>query len=378
VHLSHLRLANFRNYERLELEFPPGVIVLTGPNGAGKSNLLEAIHYLSYLKSFRRAPDREAVRFGTPYAVIDAKLADDAQRPFDARLVLRGGQRFLQLNGDRITRYQDFIGRLHSQFFFPGDLSLLTGDPALRREVLDLELLRLRPNLIPIYQQFQSALSQRNKVLKLIHPEPGRTKNDAQLAGMLTAYTEQLINAGARVMRERRGVTRVLDELFVPLHAALAPPDGEKVTLKYVSGVELQPDTKVADNYRALLAGAAEKETTLRYTTVGPHRDDLGFILNGTHDLKRFGSQGQIRSAVLTFRLALCALSRQRLSDDPMLLLDDALSEMDDPRKQRLLKLCHTHAQVFITSASQREVELIAPQAKAVYRVEGGEVKREK
>jgi DNA replication and repair protein RecF len=378
VRLKRIRLKDFRNYDRLELDFPPGVIVLSGPNGAGKSNLLEAIHYLSYLRSFRAAADREVVRFGTPLALVEAQLEDDAARPFDARLILKSGQRYLRLNGQDVTRFQDFIGRLHSQFFFPGDLSLLTGDPAGRREVLDLELLRLKPQLTPVYQQFQTTLRQRNRTLKLLYPMPGQRKADPQLDKSLDVYTTQLANAGAQIMRERRGLTAVLDGHFGPLYSGIAPADGETVGLRYVCGVELQPDDRVAANYRRQLEDAAPKEATLRYTTVGPHRDDLGFILDARHDLKRYGSQGQMRSGVLAFRLALCDLSRQRMSDDPILLLDDALSEMDDNRKQRLLKLYRSRSQVFITSASEREVELITPLAQAVYHVENGAVERRK
>jgi recombinational DNA repair ATPase RecF len=177
----------------------------------------------------------------------------------------------------------------------------------------------------------------------------------------------------------------VLDGQFTALYGGLAPPGGESVSLRYVCGVDLKegghgdpPHQQVAANYRRLLDDAAGKEANLRYTTVGPHRDDLGFILAPAHDLRRFGSQGQMRSAVLAFRLALCNLSQQRLSDDPILLLDDALSEMDDDRKQRLLKLCAQRTQVFITSASEREVELIAPLATAVYRVDDASVERVK
>jgi DNA replication and repair protein RecF len=177
-------------------------------------------------------------------------------------------------------------------------------------------------------------------------------------------------------VRERRGVTAVLDGLFSQLYSALAPPDGETVGLRYHSQATLKPDDQVLPSLTRLLAEAVESESQLRYTTVGPHRDDLGFLLDGVRDLRRFGSQGQQRSAALAFRLALCQLSAQRLSDDPLLLLDDALSEMDDGRKQRLLKLCARHRQVFITSASEREVELIAPQAQAVYRVANGRIAR--
>jgi len=148
------------------------------------------------------------------------------------------------------------------------------------------------------------------------------------------------------------------------------------VSLRYRSGVALEPDAEITASFRALLAAAGEAEANLRYTTVGPHRDDLAFILDQEHDLRHFGSQGQQRSAALTFRLALSALSARRLSDDPLLLLDDALSEMDDQRKRRLLKLCAKHRQVFITSASDREVDLIVAQASVVYRVTDGSVER--
>lgn len=400
MRLERLKLRDFRNYERLEAEFPPGVIVIRGPNGAGKSNLLEAVHYLSYLKSFRHGQERDCVRFGAPLALVEANLADDALRPFDARLVLKGGQRYVRLNGQDVTRFGDFIGRLHSQFFFPGDLALVTGDPGLRREVLDLELLRLKPALAPVYQQYHHALRERNRLLKLLHPAPGQRRNDPALSKALDTYTQQLVKAGAVLIRERRGLVRVLNELYVPLYAGLAPPPGrhgsrraavgegaaaagvpkrppeqeERVELRYISGIDPAPDAKIAESLAQRLADAAEREASLRFTTAGPHRDELGFILNGAHDLKRYGSQGQIRSAALCFRLALAELSRQRLSDSPILLLDDALSEMDDPRKQRLLALCTKHTQVFITSASEREAALIAPQASAVYEVSAGRV----
>lgn len=375
VRLERIRLMDFRNYARLELSFPPGIIVLTGPNGAGKSNLLEAIHYLSYLKSFRPARDREVLRYDAPLALIEARLSDDAQRPFDARLVLRAGKRHVRLNGSDITRFQDFIGRLHSQFFFPGDLSLIGGDPALRREVLDLELLRLKPALTAVYQRFSQALKERNRTLKLLYPQPGaRREHAADLLKALGVYSEQLLTSAATIIRERRGVTAVLDGLFSQIYSALAPVGGEQARLNYISQATLKPDEAVLPSLRQLLADAEASEAQLRYTSVGPHRDDLGFILDGVRDMRRFGSQGQQRSAALAFRLALCALSAQRLSDDPLLLLDDALSEMDDGRKQRLLKLCARHRQVFITSASEREVELIAPLAQAVFYVDNGRI----
>ena len=378
MRLERIKLRDFRNYERLELSFPPGIIVLTGPNGAGKSNLLEAIHYLSYLKSFRTARDRETVRYNQPYAVVDAHLRDDHDRPFNARLVLKGGKRHVRLDGNDITRFQDFIGRLHSQFFFPGDLSLVTGDPSLRREVLDLELLRLKPPLTPVYQKYNNALKQRNQTLKLVYPRPNvQARNATELLKALAVYTEQLVTTGTQVMRERRGLVKVLNEQFTPLYSRLAPPQGESVGLRYYSSVELEPDDRVQESFRRKIDEAREAEAGLRYTTTGPHRDDLGFLLDGERDLRRFGSQGQKRSAALAFRLALSALSAKRLSDSPLLLLDDALSEMDDERKQRLLKLCRQQTQVFITSASRREVELIGPLANALYRVENGTITKE-
>jgi DNA replication and repair protein RecF len=377
VRLKRFKLVDFRNYARLDLAFPAGIIVLAGPNGSGKSNLLEAIHYLSYLKSFRPARDREVLRYGKPFAAVEASLEDDARRPFDVRLVLQGGQRHVRLNGNSITRFQDYIGRLHSQFFFPGDLALITGDPSLRREIMDLELLRLKPQLVPLYSAFRNALSQRNRTLKLLYPRPGEARErDGELARALSVYTGQLVDSGSKVVLERVGLTVVLNRQFEPLYSSLAPPEGERVSLAYNSLIPHDKREHIADEYLALLEAAAENEAQLRFTTVGPHRDDLGFILNGERDLRRYGSQGQMRSAALSFKLALCALSARRLSDDPMLLLDDALSEMDDERKQRLLNICRKHSQVFITSASNREVELIAPLATAVFDVDDGKVTR--
>ncbi len=375
MRLEHLKLWDFRNYERVSAQFPPGIIVLTGPNGAGKSNLLEAVHYLSYLKSFRQARDRDVIRHQKQFGAVEANLVDDAGRKFDVRLVIKSGQRHVQFNGDNVAKFQDFIGKLHSQFFFPGNLALISGDPSMRREVLDLELLRLKPGLIPVYQRFRNALKERNKLLKLLHPRPGETaRNATSLQTALAAFTEELVLAGSQVMRERRGLVTVLDGLFGPLYSELAPKGAETVSLAYNSTVELLPDDEVQANFRNKLEQAANSEAQLRYTTVGPQRDDLTFLMDGGRDLRRFGSQGQMRSTALVFRLALCTLSAQRISDQPILLLDDALSEMDDERKERLLGICAKHPQVFITSASRREVELIRPLATSVFAVGDGKL----
>ncbi len=374
MHLAALTLRDYRNYRLLELEFPRGIIVLTGENGAGKSNLLEAIHYLSYLKSFRTSRDREIVRFGAPHAVVDARFGDEQGHDFEVRLVLKDNKRFVRYNGDDVQRFQDYIGRLHSQFFFPGDLGIVTGDPALRREVLDLELLRLRPQLTKVMSHFRRSREQRNKLLKLIHPQPGVTRDSRELVQSFEAFTEQMVTSGAQLIRERLGITRVLDGLFRPLHRQLASEEGEQVTLDYISQVALDPPEGIATSYRDCLTAAAQSESSLRYTSVGPHRDDMLFRLDGERDLKRYGSQGQMRSAALAFRLALCELSRQRLKDDPILMLDDALSEMDDGRKTRLMQLAGRYSQVFITSASRREVSQIAAAATTVYHVANGRV----
>ncbi|MCB1186436.1 DNA replication and repair protein RecF [bacterium] len=374
MHLAALTLRDYRNYRILELEFPRGVIVLTGENGAGKSNLLEAIHYLSYLKSFRTSRDREIVRFGAPYAVIDARFSDEQSHDFEVRLVLKDGKRFVRFNGDDVQKFQDYIGKLHSQFFFPGDLGIVTGDPALRREVLDLELLRLKPQLTKVMNHFRRAREQRNKLLKMIHPQPGVTRDNRELQQSFAAFSEQMVQSGAQLVRERLGITRVLDGLFRPLHRQLASEAGEQVTLDYISQVTLDPPEGIAASYGEVLAAAAASESSLRYTSVGPHRDDMLFRLGDGRDLKRFGSQGQMRSAALAFRLALCELSRQRMKDDPILMLDDALSEMDDGRKGRLMELAGRYSQVFITSASAREVGQIKRAAGQVYRVANGRV----
>jgi DNA replication and repair protein RecF len=240
---------------------------------------------------------------------------------------------------------------------------------------MDLELLRLKPALVPVYHAFRSALSERNKILKLLYIEPGRqSRQTSSLQKALAAYTDQLVTAGTQIMRERRGLVKVLDSWFNPLYGSIAPPGGESVNLVHNCQVELAPDDAAVDSYRALLQEATDTEAMLRYTTVGPHRDDLMFKLNHAKDLRRYGSQGQQRSAALALRLALCLLSRRRLSDDPVLLLDDALSELDDQRKEGLLKHISKQQQVFIATASQRELGLIAPFSSKVYRIASGNI----
>ncbi len=331
--IERIRLADFRNYEHLDVAPEPGLNVLVGPNAQGKSNLLEALAMLATGKSFRAHRDSELIRTGAERAEIggDARIAAGAihLRCTIARTPA-GTRKSFEVNGGAVG-FARFLGRARVVTFVPADLQLVSGGPALRRAFLNGALAQLSPTYYRDLALYQKIVHQKSALLR------GAIAADRDL---LLAYNDELVRPASALIAARRAF---VDELAVATAEMYARWRGtrERLGLTYVPN----PEGDVVE----ALGAAVETETRRRTTLVGPHRDDLRLLVDGK-PLAAFGSQGQQRTAVLALKVAEYDVMRARTGDAPILLLDDVLSELDAERAGGFLGAVEGFEQAFLTT----------------------------
>ena len=344
MRLNELYLRDFRNYRESRAVFVPGVNLLVGGNANGKTNLLEAIFYLSTGHSFRTRREQELIRFEADFAELSANVTAQ-EREQTLRAVLFSGRRPRQLwlNGVKQKTAAEFTGVLHSVLFCPEDLLVLKKGAAPRRKLLDTMICQLRPNYEAALTEYQRLLEQKSALLREYFDAPG-------FLDVLPEYNERMAQVGALVISYRARYLRSLEEAAAAYHAEFSG-GAEKLTLQYhtVSSVEdpFAGLDVLREQLRAHQQSHARAELDSRLCLSGPHKDDFEAALNGL-PVGAFGSQGQTRTAAISIKLAERELLRRDTGEEPVLLLDDVLSELDAGRQDFVLNQLKT-GQVFIT-----------------------------
>ncbi len=353
--IESLELKNYRNYGDLSLNFDPGTNLLYGDNAQGKTNILEALYYCASAKSHRGSKDREIIRFGEEEAHVKLILRKRGV-PYRIDMHLKkNSSKGIAVNGMTIRRASELFGILNAVLFSPEDLNIIKNGPADRRRFMDLELCQLNRSYVHALVNYNRALAQRNRLLKDISFQP-------ELSGTLDLWDSQLVNFGSQVIRERRAFLTRLDPVIGPIHTGLTGGK-EEISVIY------DENTNEEEFGNALLR-ARENDLRQKITSVGPHRDDIGFFVKRTDaeassaavptdrrgmDLRRFGSQGQQRTAALSLKLSEIGLMEQTTGESPVLLLDDVLSELDTDRQKQLLKTI-SRIQTVITSTGMENL----------------------
>mgnify|MGYP002710181152 FL=1 len=321
MNIRSIELKNFRNYENLEISFDEGTNILFGDNAQGKTNILEAAYMSGTTKSHKGSRDREMIRFGEEEAHLKT-------------VVVRGGREYqidMHLKKNRakgiaidkipIKKASELFGILNIVFFSPEDLNIIKNGPAERRRFLDSELCQLDRIYLADLTNYNKILAQRNKLLKDMIYRPS-------LSDTLPVWDMQLIETGKKIIRCRKQFVDELREIVSDIHYRISGGK-EELFLKYEPNID---DIFFEDE----LSRAKEKDKKLCQTSVGPHRDDLLFSI-GDVDIRKYGSQGQQRTSALSLKLSEIELVRKSISDTPVLLLDDVLSELDSSRQNYLL-----------------------------------------
>ena len=331
MHLRHLWLHDFRNYESAELTLPSGLTVVRGSNGEGKTNLLEAIGYLSTLDSFRGAPNDALVREGAAQAVVRGEGERQGRQLLVEAEVAPGGRGRVTVNKQRLRRSSDLLDSLRVSVFAPDDLELVKGGPSARRRYLDDTLVALSPKHDALRRDLDRILRQRTALLR---QSGGRLTPD--IAATLDVWDTKLAATGTQLADARAALVADLEPALAKAYADLAPSPG-CVPERSGGAVSAAYDAPWrTTGLAAALAEARTEELRRGVCLVGPHRDDLTLRINAM-PARTHASQGEQRSMSLALRLAAHRLVTEALDDVPVLLLDDVFSELDPARTEALL-----------------------------------------
>lgn len=321
MYINSLKLSNYRNYNDLSMEFDPGITILYGDNAQGKTNILEAIYISGTTKSHRGTKDKDIIRFGEEEAHIRLQLTKhDVGHRIDMHL-RKNKSKGVAVDGQSIKKSGELFGIIHMIFFSPEDLSIIKNAPSERRRFMNLELCQLNKLYHYNYVNYNKALNQRNTLLKQIAFNP-------KLKDTLDMWDMYLMEYGKCLIEEREVFIQNLNEIVKGIHHHLTGGK-ESIEIGYERNVSVREYEKMMQ---------AKRDADLRYqsTQVGPHRDDICFYINEI-DVRKYGSQGQQRTAALSLKLAEIELVKSMIHDTPILLLDDVMSELDSKRKHYLL-----------------------------------------
>lgn len=319
--IKSIELINFRNYENMSLKFDEGTNILYGDNAQGKTNILESVYVSGTTKSHKGSKDKEMIKFGAEESHIRIFVSKQGKE-FQIDMHLKKNRsKGIAINKIPIKKASELFGILNIVFFSPEDLNIIKNGPLERRRFIDSELCQLDKIYLSDLAKYNKILSQRNKLLKDIYFHP-------DLKDTLSVWDSQLIDYGKKVIIRRRKFVDGLNDIVTGIHRSISGGK-EEMILKY--------DPNIEDiNFEEELNRAKERDLRLSQTSIGPHRDDLSFTIQNV-DIRKFGSQGQQRTAALSLKLAEIELVKRVIKDTPVLLLDDVLSELDSSRQNFLL-----------------------------------------
>lgn len=319
--IKSVELKNFRNYKNLQMDFDCGTNILYGDNAQGKTNILESLYLSATTKSHKGSKDKELINFNEDEAHIKTIISKkDIPYRIDIHLK-KNSPKGIAINGMPIKKASELFGILNVVFFSPEDLNLIKNGPAERRRFLDLELCQLDKIYVYNMVNYNKILNQRNQLLKSLDFNNG-------LIDTLDIWDEQLIEYGRKIITRRQEFINSINDIIYDIHGNLSGKR-EELRLRYI------PDVNEDRFYEELLRGR-DRDRKLKTTTTGPHRDDFAFFI-GNNDIRKFGSQGQQRTAALSLKLAEIKFVAKVINDNPVLLLDDVLSELDENRQNHLL-----------------------------------------
>lgn len=356
MYIRELSLQNFRNYNYLNLVLHPSINVFVGDNAQGKTNVLESIYLCATARSHRTNQEREVIKWDETEAHIKLNIQKKfIEDQIDFHMDKRG--KGVAINRIPIKKLGDLLGVLNVVMFSPEDLQMIKRSPGERRRFIDIELCQLDRMYYYGLQQYHKVLKQRNNLLKNFN-----NTSDAQ--SMLEVWDIQVIEYGTNIINKRKDFINKLGSIAQEIHFNISG-DKEKLEVVYAPSVEIEA-------YEKKLISSHDGDIFRRSTSIGPHRDDLVFLINGM-DVRTYGSQGQQRTVVLSIKLAQLRMIQEILGEQPVLLLDDVLSELDYHRQQFLF--AHTkNMQTLITSTGTEESVWNMQKIGKLFRVSNGTI----
>lgn len=355
--IESLELKNYRNYKDLHIDFDQGTNILYGNNAQGKTNILEAIYVCATTKSHRGSKDKEMIEFGEEESHIKINIKKEGI-PYRIDMHLRMNKtKGVAINGIPIHKASELFGVVNVVFFSPEDLNIIKNGPSERRRFIDMELCQLNKLYVHSLVQYNKIIMQRNKLLKEISFKP-------EYEEMLDIWDMQLVSYGCEIIHYREKFIMQLNDIIKTIHYTLSG-EKENLIIKYEANV-------ASEDFERILKKNRIQDMKQKTTLAGPHRDDMTFYVNQI-DIRKFGSQGQQRTAALSLKLAEIEIVKKIVKDYPILLLDDVLSELDKSRQEQLLSVIK-HIQTIITCTGLEDFISRCFKIDSIYKVVNGTV----
>ena len=362
--IEELKAVNFRNYENVHLRFHPGLNIFIGNNAQGKTNLLEAIYLCAIGRSFRTNRDREMINVEKQQAYVQAKLK---KKYGDVKIEVKlntGSKKDIKINQIYLTKMGELLGNLNVVLFSPEDLKIVKEGPSERRKFMDREISQIFTKYYYILGRYNKILRHRNKLLK----------NNRGKIPDLEVWNEQLAEAGAWITVYRRDFIKKINLLAKLMHRKVTR-SAEILEIIYDADIKIEKDDKIdriKKNMLRELKNNVNIDMKRGLTTTGPHRDDMILKING-FDVRKYGSQGQQRTVVLSLKLAEIELIKGEVGEYPVLLLDDVMSELDSERQDCLISNLK-NIQTFITTTMMEHIKKIDQKNRIIFNISNGRV----
>lgn len=372
MRIKRLKVENFRNLERLDIEFSDGVNIIYGNNAQGKTNIIEAIYIFSFGKSFRANRDIELLKFDKEYFLSNIEIMKkDRELEMDFGFDKISNKKIIKVNGVIQKKISDIIGKLNVVVFKPEDIKIVTDAPSVRRKYIDYLISSISKGYLENITKYKKVLEERNTLLKEIKLRLKGSKNlDETDSNFLDVYDKLLSKLNCEIYNERKKAIEKLNNYIYGIHLKLTENyiNNEKLHIKYVSNVE-EDIQKMYNN----LIKSRLNDINKGYTSFGIHRDDYIISINSL-DVSIYGSQGQKKSSIISLKLSELKVIEEVIGEKPVLLLDDYMSELDERRRLKFLDIIED-IQIIITTTHKISID---GKENTYFYVDNGKIERKK
>lgn len=363
MRIKNIELKNYRNYDSLNINFNDNLNIIIGDNAQGKTNLLESIYVLAVTKSFLSNNDKSIIKFNNHYTKIKG-IIEGKYNSNTLELLINDNGKCVKINNKEIKKLSNYISTINVIIFSSNDIIIFKDSPSSRRKYFNVQISQIDNNYLKYLNDYNIILRQRNEFLKIID---SKKENDIKYFDILTdKYVELATNISKYRNKYISDINSYLDVIFKFITGVGG------LSINYISNINFSANVdknilknKMNDNF--------EREIRYKTTLIGPNRDDFVFMLNG-ENLSSFGSQGQIRSAILSLKLAEVKLFYDITNDEPILLLDDIFSELDIRKRNNVLKYLNNDIQTIITTTDIENIDKTIRKKANVYRIENGKI----
>lgn len=342
MQILELKLLNFRNYERMTLTFDSHLNIIYGPNGSGKTNLVEAIYVLALTRTFKPVSDKVLIRKNTNLTKIEGLLKENYENTYKVILTPEGKK--VKIDSNRVTKISEYISKINVVLFHPNDLKMIKDTPSIRRKYLNIAISQQNIEYLKSLTYYNKLIKIRNSYLKKMYV------NGQALESYLDVVTEKLVENGMQIYQKRNEYIALLNEYIASIYKSIA--------LEGVLQIQYSSDFahKNQEELLALYKKNLSRDLAFGKTNLGIHHDDFVFTLDGM-DLKEYGSEGQQKNAVISWKFSEMAIFKSKKNVTPILILDDLLSELDKEKLENILSFIDDKVQTFITTTEIEKVE---------------------